>query len=269
MSDEVLFARARFLLPMTITNGKLDLIKDGYILAGKSIREIGNYSSEVGKRILEHHENNLKVLGNPRDDIRIEDFKIQNGVLLPGFIKGHGHDHESVLIGTARDVPLTTWLDEAINIFTGFLHENQEDLTNHFGKSPYYIAYIKARLDDISFGITSAMTHHCNFNKYHVDELVAANENAGTRIYIAVGAQDRHSDSRILDTTEEAIERLNTYEAKHGHLERTIIIPGPDQLFSNGPELLRAQKKWGDDRDKLLHIHSSFIVIFWNDNFIW
>ncbi|OLS25274.1 MAG: Atrazine chlorohydrolase [Candidatus Heimdallarchaeota archaeon LC_2] len=257
MSEEVLFVRARFLLPMTKTDGKLDRIEDGYILAGKSIKEIGQYSDEIGKRIIEDYGSNLKVLGNPRDVVRFMDLEMQNGVILPGFVKGHGHDHESVLIGLARDLPLTDWLDEAINIFTGFLHENQDSLTHEFGKSPYYIAYIKARLDDISFGITSALTHHCNFNKYHVDELVAANENAGTRIFIAVGSQDRHYDSRILDTPEEAIERMNLLETKHGHLDRTTIIPGPDQLFSNGPELLKALKKWANDHNKLLHIHSS------------
>jgi 5-methylthioadenosine/S-adenosylhomocysteine deaminase len=242
---------------MTKTDGKLDRIRDGYILAGKSIREVGKYTEEVGRRIIHEFGSNLKVLGNPRDVIRLMDLEMQNGVIIPGFVKGHGHDHESVLIGLARDVPLTTWLDEAINIFTGFLHENQDSLKHELGKSPYYVAYIKARLDDISFGITSAMTHHCNFNKYHVDELVAANENAGSRIFIAVGSQDRHYDSRILDTPEEAIERMNLLDSKHGHLERTKIIPGPDQLFSNGPELLKALKKWANERDKLIHIHSS------------
>ncbi|MHA2100542.1 MAG: amidohydrolase family protein, partial [Candidatus Kariarchaeaceae archaeon] len=63
--------------------------------------------------------------------------------------------------------------------------------------------------------------------------------------------------SRILDTPEEAIERMNLLDSKHGHLERTKIIPGPDQLFSNGPELLKALKKWANERDKLIHIHSS------------
>jgi 5-methylthioadenosine/S-adenosylhomocysteine deaminase len=35
------------------------------------------------------------------------------------------------------------------------------------------------------------------------------------------------------------------------------IIPGPDQLFSNGPELLKQLKNWADDHQSMIHIHSS------------
>ena len=41
--------------------------------------------------------------------------------ILPGFVKAHGHDHESPIIGLVKDVPLTTWLDGAVNPFTRFL----------------------------------------------------------------------------------------------------------------------------------------------------
>ena len=247
---------------MTETDGKLDRIEDGYILTSSQIIEVGKYSEDKGRAIIQKHGNHLHILGNETQNPSILDLKQINGAIIPGFVKGHGHDHESVLIGVARDVPLTTWLDEAVNIFTGLLHGDKEGSANPYflqllGKSPYFVAYRKARLDDVSFGITTAVTHHCNYNKYHVKELVEANEEAGTRLFIGVGSQDRNYDSRILDSVEEAIERLNRYEKEFGHLTRTIIIPGPDQLFSNGPELLIALKKWATDRNKIIHIHSS------------
>ncbi|MCY3413688.1 MAG: amidohydrolase family protein [Candidatus Heimdallarchaeota archaeon] len=253
----VIFARAKFLIPMTQSNGLLDRIEDGYILTGERILEVGQFSEEIGQRIIKTYGNNLKIIGNDVNNATFKDLIMNNAVLLPGFIKGHGHDHESVLIGVAKDEPLTSWLDKAVNHFTGMLHEQEAELTEQFGKSPYLVAYLKARMDDIQFGITSALTHHCNFNKYHADELVEANEQAGTRLYIAVGSQDRNYDSRILDTPDEAVARLDAYERKHGDKSRSIIIPGPDQLFSNGPELLKALKKWADEHNKLIHIHSS------------
>ena len=255
----IVFARARFLLTMKESNGKLERISDGFILTrnGKIIR-VGKFSDSIGQDILaKYREDTIQIIGNLSEKKPVlTDLKQINGVILPGFVKGHGHDHESCLIGVARDQPLTTWLDNSVNIFTGFLHEHEEELKKEFdGISPYYIAYLKARLDDISFGITSAVTHHCNFNKYHARELMDANEHMGTRLFIAVGSQDRHYDPRILDTPEKALERLNTYEKFE--TKRTIIIPGPDQFFSNGPDLLKALKKWARERNKLIHIHSS------------
>ena len=138
------------------------------------------------------------------------------------------------------------------------MNDNQKKLTAEFdGKSPFYVSYLKARLDDISFGITTAVTHHCNYNKYHADELVQANDTAGTRLFIGVGSQDRNYDDRILDTVDEAIDRLDTYDARHKENKRATIIPGPDQLFSNGPELLQALKKWANEHGTIIHIHSS------------
>lgn len=259
MTNQWKIARFRFLIPMTTTDGKLDRINDGYILTDDSIiKEIGHYTEDIGKRIIHEFGHDLKIIGVSINSPTVNDVQKLNGVGLPGFIKCHGHDHESALIGVARDVPLTTWLDEAINIFTGFMNEEIGKLTAEFdGKSPFYVAYLKARLDDISFGITTALTHHCNYNKYHVDELVQANDTAGTRIFIGVGSQDRNYDNRILDTVDEAIQRLDKYYSHHKDNERATIIPGPDQLFSNGPELLLALKKWANSHGTIIHIHSS------------
>lgn len=257
MDKQWKLARVRFLLPMTSTKGRLDRMQDSYLLVTDEIVEVGAYSDVVGLRIIENYGSNLQIIGNPVVNPTLEDIVQINGAALPGFIKTHGHDHESALIGVARDQPLTAWLDNAVNLFTGFLHDKEEELTEHFGRSPYLIAYLKARLDDISFGITTALTHHCNFNKYHVDELVEANTRAGTRIYIAVGSQDRNYDDRILDSVSEAISRLDSYYEKYKDYPDVQIMPGPDQFFSNGPELLKALKHWALEHDVAIHIHSS------------
>jgi 5-methylthioadenosine/S-adenosylhomocysteine deaminase len=74
---------------------------------------------------------------------------------------------------------------------------------------------------------------------------------------IAVGAQDRFYDKRILDSPEVAIKRMDDYFELLKTAPRTRVVPGPDQCFSNGPDLLKALKKWADDHDTLIHIHSS------------
>ena len=78
------------------------------------------------------------------------------------------------------------------------------------------------------------------------------------KMIIAVGSQDRHYDDRVLDIPHHlAIDRLNRYCNRFKDIDRTWIIPGPDQLFSNSPELLKALKKWSQEHGTLIHIHSS------------
>ncbi|MDP8215042.1 MAG: amidohydrolase family protein [Candidatus Euphemobacter frigidus] len=259
MNRKYKLIRSRLLLPLSEELGLSTRIEDGYVLIdGEKIKEVGEYTPEVGERIVREGGNDLQVIGSEKEgDLREEDVPCLNGVVLPGFVKAHGHDHESPLIGIAKDEPLTDWLDHAVNVFTGFLNENAEELTERFGDSANLITYTKARLDDIYYGITSALTHHCNFNKYHVAELVEANVRAGTKIIIAVGSQDRNYDPRILDTPEEAVKRMDKYTAEFGDRERTWIIPGPDQVFSNSAEMIKALKKWARAHGTLFHMHSS------------
>jgi 5-methylthioadenosine/S-adenosylhomocysteine deaminase len=245
--------RAKYLIPMTKSNDKLDRIEDGYILFKDKILEVGAFSEEIGKRLIEKYGNELEIIGEADTNM----VPILNAAILPGFVKAHGHDHESTIIGIAKDEPLTVWLDAAVNPFTEWLHTDEKQLTDEMGISPYLLTYTKARVDDISFGITSALTHHCNFNKYHVNELASASEEVGTRVFIAVGSQDRNYYEAILDTVDEAISRLDKYYIDNQHLDRVTIIPGPDQFFSNGPELLKALKQWARDHNSLIHIHSS------------
>ncbi len=244
--------RAKYLIPMTKSGEKLDRIEDGYILFNEKILEVGPYSEEIGNRIIDEYGDNLEIIG--KTDAMIPQL---DGAILPGFIKAHGHDHESTIIGIAKDEPLTVWLDAAVNPFTEWIHNSKAELTEQLGISPYLLTYTKARVDDISFGITTALTHHCNFNKYHVNELAEASEVVGTRIFIAVGSQDRNYYEVILDSVDEALSRLDKYLDDNKDLERVTIIPGPDQLFSNGPELLKALKQWSRDHNTLMHIHSS------------
>ncbi len=255
-----ILVRTRLMVPMSDTLGRTTRIEDGYILTeGNLIKEVGKFDHRHITEILTKFHGDIEVIGaNNQSVTRSEDVPQINGVALPGFVKAHGHDHESPLIGIAKDVYLTTWLDEAVNHFTGFLHAEEKALTEKFGKSPYYITYLKGRIDDLQHGITTAVVHHCNFNKYHVPELIEANRDAKTKIIIAVGAQDRHYDPRILDKPAEiAIDRLDKLYDQYKDEPNLRIIPGPDQFFSNGPELLKKLKKWADDHQTMIHIHSS------------
>ncbi|HDL64927.1 MAG TPA: hypothetical protein ENH12_06015, partial [Proteobacteria bacterium] len=259
MKKKFKLVRSRLLLPMDEKLGLSTRIEDGYVLTeGSLIKEVGKYESGIGERIIRECGDDLQVIGLEKEGGLVEgDIPCLDGVVLPGFIKAHGHDHESPIIGIAKDEPLTDWLDHAVNVFTGFLNENKDELTAEFGVSANLITYTKAKLDDIYYGITSALTHHCNFNKYHVAELVEANAEAGTKIMIAVGGQDRNYDPRILDTPEEAVKRLDDYTAEFGDRERTWILPGPDQVFSNSAEMIKVLKDWANAHGTLFHMHSS------------
>jgi len=249
------FARARLLLPLCDERGREEIIEDGFVCyRADEILEVGSYDEQVGQRLIAKH-GPLDVLGGGTASTPAE-LRCLDGVILPGFVKAHGHDHESPIIGLVRDVPLTAWLDGAVNLFTRFLEEREDQLRAHLGDSPHFLTYLKAKADDLYYGITSAMTHHCNFSKYRAAELARASEQAGTRIIIAVGSQDRNYYEGILDKPHGvAIERLN--DAAQAQSARTTIIPGPDQFFSNGPELLTALKGWARDHGTLFHCHSS------------
>lgn len=256
------FIRVRFLLPMSDELGRSTRIEDGYVLwNGDLIEERGAYSQEIGERLLKTYGSNLMVHlpGEGKKAAQsIEDLKRYEGALLPGFIKAHGHDLETALIGLVKDVPLTEWLDGVINPFNSFMMEHSDRVTKELGQSPHRISYLKARLDDLYYGITSSMVHHCNYAKYFVDELVEVNEQTGTRMIVAVGSQDRNYFEKVLDLPfQKAVDRLDAYHEKHKEKRLTTVIPGPDQLFSNGPEMLKASKAWARDHGTLFHCHSS------------
>ena len=256
------FVRAQYLLPLSDALGRDRRIRDGYVLwEGDRILEVGGYDDHTGARLVAQLGPRLEVLdgaGGWRTGVTSTAELIEReGVLLPGFVKCHGHDHEPPITGLVKDVPLTRWLDGVVNPFTGFMVAQHAELTERLGRTPQSVAYLKARLDDLHYGITTSMVHHCNYSKYFADDLAAAAEEAGTRMIVAVGSQDRHYYEAILDTPAQAVERLDGLRARHGRQARVTIIPGPDQLFSNGPEMLKALKAWARDHGTLFHCHSS------------
>ncbi|GIQ86408.1 hypothetical protein KIPB_008258, partial [Kipferlia bialata] len=101
-AEEYTLVRAKFLLPMNEDEGFDCRISDGYLLTkGDSIVEVGKYSAAIGNRLVSEHTS-LKIVG--LDDAKAERFDNDpvprlKGILMPGFVKAHGHDHESPLIG--------------------------------------------------------------------------------------------------------------------------------------------------------------------------
>jgi 5-methylthioadenosine/S-adenosylhomocysteine deaminase len=253
--EQILVCRADFLLPMALPDRTVR-IRDGYVLAeGELIREVGRYQPETGRRLRDRYGSALQVLGATASDDK-DPIPRCSGVLLPAFVKAHGHDHEQPIIGIAKDEPLTSWLDHAVNPFTGFITNQEERLTNLLGCSPMLATYRMARLCDIHYGITASMVHHCNHNKYHCGEIAEANEATGTTMIVAVGGQDRHYTAELLDQPGEAVARLNKADTIED-LRRTSFCPGPDQLFSNSRESLVPLKRWAQEHGTLFHVHSS------------
>jgi 5-methylthioadenosine/S-adenosylhomocysteine deaminase len=252
----VLAARADFLLPMTDPRIR---IRDGYVLCEQDrILEVGPWSPDVASRLVGLGDR-LGVLGTP-DHHPLpgpDPVPRQRAVILPGFVKAHGHDNEQLLIGVARDEPLADWLDHAVNPLSAFLRQEGERLADEIGCTPQVAAFRLARLCDIHYGITTSLVHACSDTKYHVDDLAAVNEIAGTRMIIAIGSQDRNYVAEILDRPEDALERLERAWARRGDWEATTVCPGPDQDFSNSRALLVPLKAWARDHGTLFHIHSS------------
>jgi len=146
--------RADFLLPLCPPD-RARRIRDGYVLAeGGTIREVGPYTPDVGRRLAAGYGSALRVLGAgllrgecpSNSPVAIPRL---SGVLLPAFVKAHGHDHEQPIIGIAKDEPLTSWLDHAVNPFTGFINTEHDRLSTELGCSPQLAAYRMARLCDI------------------------------------------------------------------------------------------------------------------------
>jgi len=245
-----ILCRADFLLALAEPD-RAERIADGYVLTdGDTISEVGPWSDAVEARMVALAPT---VLGATA----AEPFPRHRGVLLPGFVKAHGHDHEQPLIGIAKDQPLTAWLDNAVNPFTRFLNQNTAEIEKALGVSGHLATYRMARVCDIHYGITASMVHHCNFNKYHLEEIARANEAAGTSMIVAVGGQDRFYFEELLDTPEEAVGRLDKALALQAGLTRTSFCPGPDQLFSNSRDVLVPLKAWAREHGTLFHVHSS------------
>jgi 5-methylthioadenosine/S-adenosylhomocysteine deaminase len=246
--------RADFVLPLAPPD-RNRRIEDGYVLAaGDTLREVGRYSEDVGQRLRDELGAALHVIG--ADGAGRSHVPRCPGVILPAFVKAHGHDHEQALIGIARDLPLTSWLDQAVNPFTRFLDTREQQLTEELGCSPHVLTYRAARVNDIHYGITASMVHHCNFAKYHLEEIATVNEAAGTSMIVAGGSQDRFYVEELLDRPEQALERLDRARALPG-LTTTSFCPGPDQLFSNSRALLVPLKGWARRHGTVLHVHSS------------
>ena len=259
MKERYKLIRSRLLLPLSGEKGSADVIEDGYLLTeGRLIREVGRYTPETGRRIIRETGGELQVIGkNGGDDLIPFEIPCLDGVVLPGFVRVHGHDYQSPIIGICRDEPLSDWLDRSIYAFIRFLSERHDELEAELGESPHLLTYRKSLLDNVYYGITSALSHHGGANKYHVPELVEANEEAGLKLTIAVSSADRSCDPRVVDTPETAIRRLDEYTARFKERENIRIIPGPNQVFSNSHKLLRALKTWAREHGTLIHIHSS------------
>ena len=249
--------RADFLLPLA-DDDPTARIADGYVLCdGEVIAEVGPWSTEVATRLAPLIPQMKVLTGGPGMDGGSDDWVPRlRGVLLPAFVKAHGHDHEQPIIGVAKDEPLTAWLDHAVNPFTGFINGHAEALTRELGCSPLLATYRMARVCDLHYGITACMVHHCNHNKYRVAEIAQANEAAGTTMICAIGGQDRNYVAELLDAPGEAVARMNAALEIDG-LQRTTFCPGPDQLFSNSRDNLVPLKAWAREHGTLFHIHSS------------
>lgn len=259
MKKKYKLIRSRLLLPLSINPGRNVRINDGYVLTEQfHIKEVGRYTKEIGERIIRDYGASLEIIGiDKAKELKEENIPCLNGVVLPGFVKTHGHDNESPIIGVAKDVSLIDWLANAALAFGSMLYEEKKAVKRKLGKSPHLVTSLKARLDDIYYGITTSLAHQCNFHKYNIPDIIEANTLAGTKMVLAVGSLDRNCDPRMVDSPEQAINRLNKYSAEFANRERIKIIPGPDDVFSNSAEMLQALKQWSREHDTLIHTHSS------------
>ncbi|HON57491.1 MAG TPA: hypothetical protein PLJ38_10785, partial [bacterium] len=114
--DTFKLVRGRFVIPISDKLGRNKVIEDGYVLIkNDKIFKVGKYTDVIGKSIIEKYSGVLEIIGcSKKSNFTTKDIIKHNCAILPGFVKAHGHDHESPIIGIAKDVPLTPWLDKAV-----------------------------------------------------------------------------------------------------------------------------------------------------------
>ena len=91
-----------------------NIIENAYIIIDEDkIFQFGIMTLEIELDIMKGNYAIINTIENNH-------IKIINGVLMPGFVKTHGHD-ETILIGLNKEDILTEWLDNVVNPFSKFL----------------------------------------------------------------------------------------------------------------------------------------------------
>ncbi|WP_127506341.1 amidohydrolase family protein [Actinoplanes solisilvae] len=165
--------------------------------------------------------------------------RTMSGILLPGLVNAHAHSSMSVLRGRGGDLPLISWLQEAMwpaealmtaaDIRAGSLLSSIEMLRN---------------------GVTTTSEMY-----FHVDQQAEAVLQAGGRAVLAEAVLDLPGQEPWRAVVDRISSRIDATGLRLGPDERIEFAYGPHSAYVLPPEALRTVGEHARTRGALVHIH--------------
>lgn len=176
-------------------------------------------------------------------------------VVAPGLINCHTHMFQSLLRGPGDDMELIGWLKN-------MLWPASKNLT------PEHVAAGAALgcLEMIKTGVTCVIDHHhlCT-SETSVDNIVKIMERAGLRGFVARGLKARQKRADMWNVPQHVFEYSLDEEIRlteklirkwNNSVDgRVKVAPGPNSIFSTGPDILKASKEFSEKYELPMHIH--------------
>ncbi|MBW2085045.1 MAG: amidohydrolase, partial [Deltaproteobacteria bacterium] len=203
--------------------------KPGAVIANGAVAVSGSKIMAVGPRdeIMAAHGTGARVLTGGRT------------LVMPGLINAHTHVSMTCFRGLADDLPLATWLNEAI-------FPAEKKLT---GDMVYWGALLGC-----AEMILSGTTTFCDMYLFE-HEVARAVERSGLRALVGEVLYDFPSPN--YGPAEESLKfTAKLIDQWHGH-ERVSIAVEPHALYTCSPDLLKACKDLADKKKVPLIIHAS------------
>ncbi|MCX4911583.1 amidohydrolase [Streptomyces sp. NBC_00878] len=161
-----------------------------------------------------------------------------SGILAPGLVNTHAHSPMTLLRGLGGDLPLMTWLQEAI--WPAEARMRPQDA--HAGM-------LLGCVEMLRYGVTTSAEMYA-----HAEEVADAALRAGSRVLIAPAYFDRPGGDWRGDLA--AIGKwIDTDGLRFGPGERIELCYGPHSAYTLPPEALHATAEESARRGALVHIH--------------
>lgn len=165
----------------------------------------------------------------------------QGMLLLPAMADTHTHMVQSLTKGPLDDLNITDWLKKMLKV--------QWSLT----EEEWYYGVLLGCLQALRCGVT-AINEMTYFPQ--IDAVAKAYQDAGLRVTFGIGSTDIAENPQVqVISLEENLRRADyIYQTYHGKgLLRTSVAP--QGRPANTPELMRAMKRFADERGLIFHTH--------------
>ena len=161
-----------------------------------------------------------------------------SGILAPGLVNTHAHSPMTLLRGLGGDLPLASWLQDAV-------WPAEARMSPRDARAGMLLGCVEM----LRFGVTTSAEMYA-----HAEQVADAALEAGSRVLIAPAYFDRPGDDWHTDLA--AIGKwIDTDGLRFGPGERVELCYGPHSAYTLPPEALRATAEEAAQRGALVHIH--------------